>query len=143
MNFEKLLNDARNVSELEIVPDGDYNIQIVETWADQVNGYERLNFKFEIDGRGECIPNKISFFLPTGDEDPEKTRRTLIRLRQFYKCFNVDIDRCNASPRIFLKQRGKVAIKTDAQGYKTVTYFYAPEYSTKTTAKEYARRASR
>lgn len=143
MNFEKVLNDARNVSELEIVPDGDYNIQIVETWNDVVNGYERLNFKFVIEGRGECIPNKIAFFFPTGDDDPERTRRTLIRLRQFYNCFRVDIDRCNASPRIFLHQHGRVAIKTDAQGYKTVSYFYAPENSPKQTAKEYAKRASR
>lgn len=142
MDFQTWLSKARDVRDLTIVPDGDYTVTITGFVFDKVNNYERLTYRFEIDGLGQCIPDKIHFLFPTGDDNPELTRGVLIRLRMFYACFGVDIDTCQNDPEVFLRKRGKIRIETDTKGYKNVVKFYKKDFLENAPASEYARRAS-
>lgn len=127
MDFGKIKQQMRSIVDYPQLDIGDYTIRILETFTDSVHDFDRQIFRFEVDGVGEAIPNKIYFLFPHDANDTKAIRTVAFRWRHFCACFGFNYAHDDPDPRDFVGRLGRVRIDSDNWGYLQVRHFYTDD----------------
>lgn len=111
--------------QVQILPEGDYDVTLEEPFETTVGGFAVLRFPFLVDGQVEpCNPKYFDLFDCTDPSNQEKWEMFCRKASRIKECFLLSGDFSNSNYRTWANHKGRIRIEKSREGFTNVTKFY-------------------